>query len=248
MAKRSRFELPRRVLLALAALAALTSPAVAAERLTVFAAASLKPPLDKIAAAWGDVAISYGGSGTIAKQVAAGAPADVVLLAAQDWMDWLEEEGVLAGDPVDIARNRLVIAGPPDAAAVALTREALLDRLAGGGRLAIGDPISVPAGRYAKEALEHLELWDAVADRLLLTEDVRAALAYVLRGDVPLGIVYRSDATGSGVATLAEIPVESHAPIVYPGAAVAGAGPEAQSFLDHVAASGEIFATYGFGD
>lgn len=250
MANPFRSDFLRRAMLAGATLLALVLPAAAAaaERLTVFAAASLKPPLDVIAADWGDVAISYGGSGTLAKQVAAGAPADVVILAAQDWMDWLGGQDVLAGPPVPVARNRLVIAGPPGSAPVALTRDALLERLGPEGRLAIGDPVSVPAGRYAKEALDQLGLWEALSDRLLLAEDVRAALAYVVRGDVPLGIVYRSDATGTGVATLADIPAGAHGPIVYRGAVVKGAESDAQAFLDNVAASGDVFTAFGFGD
>lgn len=219
----------------------------AAERLTVFAAASLKPALDEIASGWAEpLALSYGGSGTLARQVAEGAPADVVLLAAADWMDWLAERDLLAAPPVVIAGNALVLAGPPAAAPCALTRDAILDRLGAEGRLAIGDPISVPAGRYARQSLETLGLWDDVAPRALMAENVRAALAYVARGDVPLGLVYRSDTIGSGVSLLDTAPEDSHDPIVYPGAVLRGAADGAEAFLSHVAASSDILGRFGF--
>ncbi|MEM7644603.1 MAG: molybdate ABC transporter substrate-binding protein [Pseudomonadota bacterium] len=247
IAHRSTFDLSRRVVLG-AALAAWAWPARAGDRLVVLAAASLKPALDEIAAGWAaPVAVSYGGSGTIARQAAAGAPADVVLLAAEDWMDWLVGQGVLAGAARSVAGNRLVLAGPAEAPPLALERAAVLERLGRDGRLAMGDPMSVPAGRYAQQALETLSLWDAVAPRALMAENVRAALAYVARGDVPLGLVYGSDTRGTGVSLLAEVPGSAHAPITYPGAVLARAGPGATAFLDHVAASGEVFARHGFG-
>ncbi len=215
--------------------------------LTIFAAASLKPALDEIAAAWdGPAALSYGGSGTLARQVAAGAPADVVLLAAIDWMDWLAGQGVLEGAPVSVATNRLVMAGPPGGGPVPLEAAAILGRLGADGRIAMGEPMSVPAGRYAQDALESLGLWQALAPRMLYAEDVRAALAYVARGDVPLGLVYGSDIVGSGVSVAAEIPSEAHDPIAYPGAVVAGAAAGARDFLDHVVDARDVFARHGF--
>ena len=245
MAPSTRSDPTRRALLVLAA--AFAAHPARADALVVMAAASLKPALDEIAAGWdGPIALSYAGSGTVARQVAAGAPADVVLLAAVDWMDWLAGKGALAGAPVAVATNRLVLVGPPDAPPLALTPEALSARL-DGGRFALGDPLSVPAGRYGEQALRALRLWPAVSDQLILAENVGAALAYVARGDVPLALVYRSDAQGTGVATVADIPAEAHDPIVYPGAVVAGAGPEARAFLDHVASRPEVFARHGFG-
>ncbi len=216
------------------------------ERLVVFAAASLKPVLDGIAAGYGgSVALSYGGSGALARQVAAGAPADVVLLAATDWMAWLDGQGVLDGAPIVVASNRLVLAGPPGAEPLALEAAAILERL-GGDRLAMGDPMSVPAGRYAQQALETLGLWEALAPRALHTEDVRVALAYLQRGAQPLALVYGSDVAGTDLSVVAEIPSASHAAIAYRGAVVAGAAPGARAFLDHVAASGDIFVAHGF--
>ncbi|MEM8848814.1 MAG: molybdate ABC transporter substrate-binding protein, partial [Pseudomonadota bacterium] len=181
------------------------------------------------------------------RQAAAGAPADIVLLAAEDWMDWLSGQGVIAGRAQSVAGNRLVLAGPAGAGPLALDRGAILDRLGPDGRLAMGDPMSVPAGRYAQQALETLGLWDMVAPRALMAENVRAALAYVARGDVPLGLVYGSDARGTGVSLVAEVPGTAHAAITYPGAVLAGAGPDAAAFLAHVTASVEIFRRHGFG-
>ena len=239
----------RSVLAGLAGACALwsTSPGRAEEALTVFAAASLKPALDEIAAGWAaPVAISYAGSGALARQVAQGAPADVILLAAEDWMDWLIERDALAAPPVAVAGNELVLVGPPGAAPCDLSLGPMRDRLGADGRLAMGDPMSVPAGRYAQQSLESLGLWDALAPRALFAENVRAALAYVARGDVPLGLVYASDAVGTGVSLLDRAAPDTHAPIVYPGAVLRGAAPGAMDFVAHVARQGSIFRAHGF--
>lgn len=238
----------RQLVAAAATFLAAVSPvsAQSQDRLTVFAAASMKPALDEIVAGWnGEVAISYGGSGTLARQVAAGAPVDVVILAAADWMDWLSAQGVLEGEATSIASNRLVIVGPPGAESLPLEEGAILERL-GAERLAIGEPTSVPAGRYAQEALESLGLWPALANRLLAASDVRAALAYVEGGDAPLGVVYASDAVGSSVEVVAEVPPESHAPIAYPAAITRDASPDARKFLAYIAASRDVLGRYGF--
>ncbi|UWQ20837.1 molybdate ABC transporter substrate-binding protein [Jannaschia sp. W003] len=231
----------RRALLGAAALVAAPALVRAAAPLRVFAAASLKAPLDEIAP---EAALSFAGSGAVARQVAFGAPADVVILAASDWMAWLHARGAVGPSRV-VARNALVMAGPPGAAPLALRRDAVVERL-GAGRFAVGDPMSVPAGRYAQQALETLGLWDAVSARLVLAENVRAALAYVARGDVALGAVYLSDALGAAVATVATFPAASHAPIVYPAALTRRAAPGAEALLERIAASGAVFARHGF--
>jgi molybdate transport system substrate-binding protein len=232
--------------LGLAAMGLSCRPAWGDAGVTVLAAASLKPALDEIAAGWdAPVAVSYGGSGTLARQAAAGAPADVIVLAAADWMDWLAGQGVLVGPAVAVAGNRLVVAGPAGAPPLDLTPGAVLERLEG-RRLALGDPMSVPAGRYAREALRSLGLWDVLSDRLLLAENVRAALAFVARGDVALGMVYASDTVGTGVAPVADVPHSAHSPITYPAALLSGARPGAAGFLRRLAASGEVFARHGF--
>lgn len=243
MGRPIRSDITRRTLLASGLAVTLAGQARAADRVTVFAAASLKPALDQIAAGW-NVALSYGGSGAMARQVAAGAPADIVILAATDWMDWLVGQGVLTDVPRPVARNRMVLAAGPGTGPIDLTRDAVMAAL-GAGRLAMGDPMSVPAGRYAQQAFETLGLWTTLSDRLILTEDVRAALAYVARGDVALGAVYGSDVVAAGVDVAAVIPASAHAPIVYPAALVSDRA-EAREFLDHVAASGDVFAAHGF--
>lgn len=244
-ARRSPSDPTRRAVLAAAAV--LATPARAEAPLTVFAAASLKGPLDAIASAYAEpVRVSYAGSGALARQVAAGAPADVVVLAAVDWADWLLARGVLEGDPVDVAGNRLALAGPAGAAPLEPSAPAILDRLGRRGRLAMGDPMSVPAGRYAQQALETMGAWGALDDRLLLSESVSAALAYVARGAAPVGLVYRSDLRRASVAALAQVPPEAHAPIRYPAAVVRGARPGARALLDAVAGADATFAAHGF--
>lgn len=222
---------------------ALVAPAGrAAERdLIVFAAASLKEALDSVAAAWtaqggAPVRISYAASSLIARQVAAGAPADVVVLANADWMGWLAAQGALdAARPTEIAANSLVLMAPAAQAKalpppLPLTPEALAARL-GTGRLAIALTNAVPAGQYGKQALIALGLWDTAAPRLAETDNTRSALALVARGEVPLGLGYATDAVAEPrVAVVAQIPPGSHAPVRYPAALTAGAGPEAAAF------------------
>lgn len=226
--------------------------ATAEARLTVFAAASLQTAMEEVAAAFpGDVVVSYGGSGQIARQVSLGAPADIVVLANAAWMDWLQDGGhVEASSRVNILSNRLVLAGKSGAAPIdIITLETLTARL-GGGRLAMGHTQSVPAGIYGRQWLEKIDVWNAVQVQLAETENVRAALALVSRGEVPLGIVYRSDIVASdGVVTLYDIPVDLHDPILYPAARVTGKNAAQASdflvFLTQKEAS-DIFARYGF--
>ena len=209
---------------------ALASPVVA-DDLVVFAAASLKGPLDVIAADVGDVRISYGGSGTLARQVQHGAPADVILLANEDWMRVLQEDAAVK-TPVAIAGNRLVVIGPEGAGPLDLMEPAFKDAL-GDGRLAMGFVAAVPAGIYGQAALAHLGLWEALRPSVAEVDSVRGAVALVARGEAPLGIVYESDARlVPGVSVRATFPAEAHPPIVYWGAVVTGADhPGAEAFL-----------------
>ena len=180
--------------------------------------------------------VAYGGSGTLVRQVSLGAPADVVLLANVDWMDFLKAEGhVRAGSATDFASNALVLIGPAAMEEVPLTSEGL-DAALAGGRIATGLTDSVPAGIYARAALERLGLWDDMADRLAEVDNVRNALALVARGQAPLGIVYATDARVSdAVHILARFPDDSHPPIRYLGAVTPDAPDQAQAFLDFVA-------------
>ncbi|MCE5232852.1 MAG: molybdate ABC transporter substrate-binding protein [Mizugakiibacter sp.] len=199
-----------------------------AEPPLLFAAASLKPALDALAAegALGAPAPTrvYAASSQLARQIAQGAPASVLVSADRTWMDYLAERRLIAADSrVDLLGNALVLVAPAGAKlALELTPGADLVGALRGGRLAVALPDAVPAGRYAKQALAALGLWDAVAPRLAPAQDVRAALNLVVRGEAPLGVVYRSDAVSEPqVRVVATFPPDSHAPIVYPAAVVA---------------------------
>ncbi len=223
----SRAMMLRMIFLALC----LTGSAARAE-LVVFAAASLKEPVDAIAADFDDVVVSYGGSGKMARQVSLGAPADVVLLANDDWMMVLIQGGhVQADSVVDFASNRLVLVGQSGMADLALEADEILNAL-DGGRIAIGLTEAVPAGIYAKAALQSLGLWDAVVAQLAEVDNVRAALALVARGQAPLGIVYASDVrVTDAVRQVAVFPAESHPIIRYQAALTPDADPMARAFV-----------------
>ncbi|MEL7164799.1 MAG: molybdate ABC transporter substrate-binding protein [Pseudomonadota bacterium] len=219
--------------------------AVAARPITIFAAASLQGPLDTIIASWdGDARVSYAGSGTIARQISLGAPADVVMLASPEWMDWLAERDLLETPPRDIVSGSLVLIGPagtPDLPAPDAT--ALLARL-DGGRLALGHHAAVPAGSYAADWLKAEGAWDIVRPHLAETENVRAALVLVARREVPLGIVYASDARADPrVRVLYKIPPDLHKTIRYPAAAVT---EEGRGFVDFLANRWPVFEAAGF--
>ncbi|MBT55378.1 MAG: molybdate ABC transporter substrate-binding protein [Mameliella sp.] len=240
-----------RYLLGAAVLLALLARPVMAEPVTVFAAASLKTALDDVAANYdGEVILSYAGSSMLARQVQQGAPADVVFLANTDWMDVLESDGLIATDTrVDLLGNRLVLAGPVGAAPVEIGPQLDLAEMLGDGRLAMALVEAVPAGIYGKAALDTLGLWSAVEHRVAQVDNVRAALALVSLGQVPLGVVYATDALADPhVDALGVFPDSSHPPIRYPVAAVAGREQAATAFLDFLTGpdARTIFASHGF--
>lgn len=209
------------------------SATVAAADITVFAASSLKEPLDLIAAEVGGVTVAYGGSGTLARQVSLGAPADVVILANANWMDFLENEGHITAR-INVLSNELVLASQ-DPSPVALTPEGLA-RVLDDGQLAMGFTASVPAGIYGKAALIQLGLWDGVASQIAEVDNVRAALALVARGEVPLGIVYATDVrVVPDLHIVASFPPESHPPIRYVAGMTAD-NKKAQAFLAYLQA------------
>lgn len=246
----------RRAAILVLALACLAAPSArAAEKLTVFAAASLKNALEAAGAAFTEetgvaVVFSFAGTSVIARQIEAGAPADVFVSADVDWMDHVTRAGAVDAASVrTVAANTLVVVAPRerDAPLDLAAPRSLLARL-GDGRLAIADPETVPAGRYGKAALEALKLWAAVEGRLAPMENVRVALAAVARGEAPLGIVYASDAAVEpDVAVVARFPENTHPPIVYPAALTKSASPDALRFLDFLrgAAAAEAFAAAG---
>eukprot|EP01037_Dinobryon_pediforme_P016708 gene16708-16887_t len=214
----------RPVLILLTLLTAFSVPARADAPILVFAAASLKTALDQTAADFqqaGGVAvkISYGGSSTLAKQIVAGAPADLFIAADEQSMDEaVKGDAIHVDTRFDFLRNALVIVAPKLAPfdKLDLTNAALAQAI-GGGRVATGEINSVPVGRYARAALENLGLWAAVAPHLAMTDNVRSALAFVAQAEAPLGIVYATDAASEAkVKVVATFPEGSHAPILYP--------------------------------
>ena len=243
--------LTRRIwtLLAVLAFVPAAGPTWAADPVVVFAAASLKNALDDAAAGWtkatgNTVRISYAGSNALAKQIEAGAPADLFVSADQAWMDYADKAGSLKPDSrVDLLRNALVLiaTGAKDKASdpqVALAPDlgATLTRILGGGRLAMATIDAVPAGKYGKAALEKLGAWETVKGQVAQAENVRAALLLVARGEAPLGIVYATDAAADpSVHVVATFPSDSHPPIVYPAALLKDSrNPEASALLTYL--------------
>ena len=225
-----------------------------AQSITVFAAASLKNALDEVAALAGaKPVISYGASSALARQIEAGAPAQVFISADLDWMDYLDQRKLLrAGTRRNILGNKLVLVAPAGSAVKAEIRAGFpLAELLGGGRLATADPAHVPAGKYTKAALEKLGVWDSVAGKLAAAENVRAALALVARGETPLGTVYATDAAAEPkVRVVAAFPDGLHAPIVYPVALLADA-PATGAAADFIAllsspSARKVFEKHGF--
>lgn len=197
------------------------------EPVTIFAAASLKNALDEASAAWGKetgkaTRISYAGSNALAKQIEAGAPADLFLSADLAWMDYAERNGTIRPDTrVNLLRNAIVLVAPKGFSPKTIALEPGVDlaKALAGGRLAMGNVEAVPAGKYGRAALEKLGAWDGVKDKIAQAENVRAALLLVARGEAPLGIVYATDAASEpGVEVVATFPEGSHPPIVYPAA------------------------------
>ena len=223
----------------------LGQPAAADTRpLTVFAAASLKNALDDVAASWvagghAKPAISYAASGPLAKQIEAGAPADIFISADLAWMDYAEGKSLIdKASRFTLLGNDLVLIVPKASTATfkIAPNAPLADLVGADGRLAVGEPKSVPAGKYAQDALQKLGIWDSVKGKLAYAESVRAALQLVARGEAPAGIVYKTDAFADpGVKILDTFPEDSHAPVVYPAALVSGASnPDGAGFLAYL--------------
>ena len=231
-----------RMLLLAIALAASSTLAAEAERepLIVFAAASLTDTLQQIGPLYSaqskiPVKFSFAASSALAKQIESGAKVDAFFSADQDWMNYLQERKLIQGETRrDLLGNRLALIAPADSKiTLKLARGApLLAALGANGRLATGDPDSVPVGKYAKTALGNLDLWAAIEPRLARAENVRVALMYVARGEAPLGIVYATDATVEPKVRVVDLfPESSHAPITYPVAALSAAAPATTSFI-----------------
>jgi molybdate transport system substrate-binding protein len=238
--------LTRRTALTLAALVALMAApvqgrAAVGQDVLVFAAASLKNALDDVIVSYSNatgtkVTASYAASSALAKQIEQGAPAQLFISADLDWMDYLEQRSLIeAATRRNLLGNSIVLIAAKDSG-LGETRIAPgfdLASLLGDGRLAVGDVKAVPAGKYAKAALEELGAWSGVVGKLAQAENVRAALALVARGEAPLGIVYRTDAASDpSVRIIGTFPADSHPPIIYPAAVTrAGTGSAAADFL-----------------
>lgn len=251
--------LSRRALVALIAAVALTGPAASHAQpapLTVLAAASLKDVMDAQGLAFAkaggpSVRFSYAASSALARQIEAGAPADLFISADSDWMDYVAQRRLI--DPAtrrDLVTNHLALIAPKDSkVALKATRGMPLAQALGGGRLSMAGP-DVPAGRYGRAALETLGVWTSVQDRLVQADNVRGALVFVSRGEAPLGIVYDTDAKADpGVRIVALFPDDSHPKIVYPAAVLgASTNPAARRFMAflHTPAAAATFRRYGF--
>lgn len=219
---------------------------------TVFAAASLTDVLGELAATYERqtgqaVRLSFAASGQVARQVEAGAPAEVVILADRPWMDRLAASGRIApSSRQDLLANRLVVIAHADQA-VTGDPIAWLER--SGGKLVIGDPASVPAGAYARDWLDRRGDWQGLQPFLVTAADVRAVRSFVARGEAGLGVVYRSDAVGfEEVRVVLEPPANEQPDIVYPAALTPAAAPAAAAFLRWLSSpeAGAVFVRSGF--
>lgn len=209
----------------------------------VFAAASLKNAMDDIGAQYQrdtgkHIRVSLAGSSTLAKQIENGAPADIFISADLDWMDYLAKHNLIKTETrKNLLGNRLVLIAPKDSPAKVNIQPGFpLPRLLAGGKLAMADTSSVPAGKYGKAALEKLGIWPSVEGQIAQAENVRAALALVARREAPFGIVYQTDAAAEpNVKVVGVFPEKTHPPIIYPAAVIADTrNPDAAAFLAYL--------------
>ncbi len=247
-------ELLRRGLLVLGLLI-LSLPVWAGGNVMVYAAASTTNAINAIGALYEKehrvkITASFAASPALAKQIEEGAPAGVFISADLKWMDYLQQEGrIVAGTRRNLLGNKLVMIAPKGKAFTVSMDKSFDLPAAFEGKWCTCDPASVPIGIYSKQALTALGWWQALEPRLVTAPDVRAALAFVERGECAMGIVYETDAKSSAqVEILGSIPENTHQPVVYPVALIQGAGQEAQGLLDFLfsEAAAAIFTRYGF--
>lgn len=229
----------------------------------VLGAASLQESLNAAADAWAAQGharpvVSLAASSALAHQIEAGAPADLFISADEKWMDEVAGKGLIrAASRADLLTNSLVLVAPVASrlqfkfAKLKIAKGFALAQALGDGRLAMGTVTAVPAGIYAKQALTALGVWDQVSSKIAGTDSVRSALALVMRGEVPLGIVYATDARQEpGVRVVGVFPETSHDPIRYPAAVLtASTNPDAEAFMRFLqsVAGKAIFRRFGFG-
>ncbi len=225
-------------------------------QVTVFAAASLTNVLQELGdeytkASGTKVVFSFASTSMLARQIESGAHADVFFSADQEWMDYLDQRGLIRkGTRQNLLGNRLALVAPANST-ISLHIEPNFPLLAAlhGGRLATGDPDSVPVGKYARSALTTLGVWNDIAARLVRADNVRTALAFVTRGETPLGIVYLTDAKiEPGVRVVDVFPANTHRAINYPLGLIGSANERASAFIDYLRgpAGTAAFEKYGF--
>ncbi|MCL2894683.1 molybdate ABC transporter substrate-binding protein [Brenneria tiliae] len=239
--------------------AGIAMPAMAAEeKVTVFAAASLTNALQEIAAQYQKeqnvaVVASFASSSTLARQIEQGAPAELFISADQQWMDYVQDKNLIDADSRHtLLGNELVVIAPKSSQQkeIAINDKTDWKSLLQGGRLAVGDPDHVPAGIYAKEALQNLKAWDELSPLMARANSVRAAMALVEREEAPLGIVYGSDVIASNkVKVIGQFPASSHKPVEYPVAIVKDRqNPAVSAFYAYLKTpqAAAVFKRYGF--
>ena len=237
---------------------ALAPPAVFAANVTIFAAASLKDALDAQAKAFeaatgNKVIVSYGASNALARQIEAGAPADIFISADLDWMDYVAQRKLIAAETrFNLQHNTLVLIAPSSSpASLKIGPKFALAAALRSDKLAMANPDSVPAGKYGKSALDKLGVWSSVEKQLARTENVRIALMLVSRGEAPFGIVYKTDALADkGVKIVGTFPPDSYPPIVYPAAVLASStSAAARPFLEYLRSKPAevVWERHGFG-
>ncbi|ODM56431.1 molybdate ABC transporter substrate-binding protein [Vibrio harveyi] len=240
----------------LVAILSVSSAANAATELKVYAASSMTNAVNDIAQQFEtkyDVTVTpvYGGSSSIARQILNGAPADIFISANTKWMDYLVKSKVVKSDSVtNLVRNSLVLIAPKastiepfDFSDANAWNQALE-----GNRLALGNPVSVPAGMYAKESLTNLGVWKKLERQIAPAKNVRLALALVERGEAPLGVVYKTDALLTDkVKVVGEFANDTHADIIYP-AAIVKDSTQSEQFFEYLKSDDakKVFAQYGF--
>jgi molybdate transport system substrate-binding protein len=228
-----------------------------AKNILIFAAASTADALNAVIKAYPDktnvIRVSYASSGALARQIENGAPATLLISASTPWTKRLAQRNLLAkSGTINLLHNRLVLAAPKSSKLkIKIIKGFGIVAKIGNGRLAIGDPSHVPAGIYAKAALKNLGVWRSVSRRTARTSDVRGTLALIERGEVPVGIVYKSDVIASKRAKVLDIfPEQSHPPILYPLSIIKEhetiAARRLYNFLQSETASA-IFGKFGFG-
>ena len=229
--------------------------ASADEKVTVFAAASLTNALTDIGAQYEKekatkIVHSFAASSTLAKQIENGAPADIFISADTKWMNYLQDKKLInTASRKEFLGNKLVLIAPKGRGFNVKFEKSFDFAKSFDGRLCTGDIDSVPAGIYAKDSLIYLNWWDGIKTRIVGTQDVRGALAFVERGECAAGIVYETDAKiSSKVEIVATFPEESHKPIVYPMAFVANAKNVNNDYFSYLQSSSalDIFKKYGF--